>query len=247
MPEVIPVQRHAVSVFDVPRGVDLHCHLLPGVDDGPDTLAESVAYARAAVAAGTGTIVATPHVELVEVRELPDRVAEVRAALADVGVDLRVEVGGEVKPESVGVLDADELEVLAHGPTGRRWLLYEVPFGGVDDAFLDGARELRERGYGLLLAHPERSRGLLADGGLTRLEPLLAERALLEVNVAPLTGREQPERESAARHVVERGLAGVVATDAHPPRRPFQLAEARGRVPDAAFTTAPATLLERGL
>jgi protein-tyrosine phosphatase len=231
----------------VPRGVDLHCHLLPGVDDGPTALDESIAYARAAVAAGTGTIVATPHVELVAVRELPGRVAALRAALAEEGVDLRVEVGGELKPESVGVLDPEELELLAHGPPGRRWLLYEVPFSGVDDAFLDGARELGERGYGLLLAHPERSRGLVTDGGLERIAPLLAGRALLEVNVAPLTGREQPEREAAARHVVERGLAAVVATDAHPPRRPFQLTEARGRIADTAYTTAPATLLAGGI
>ncbi len=232
----------------MPSGVDLHCHLLPGVDDGADTLEQSVAYARAALAAGTGTIVATPHAELVTVRELPDRVAALRAALAEEGLDLRVEVGGELKPESVGVLAADELEVLAHGPPGRRWLLYEVPFGGVDDAFLDGARELGERGYGLLLAHPERSRGLITAGGLARLEPLLAGgRARFEVNVGPLTGREQPERQAAARHVVERGLAAVVATDAHPPRRPFQLAEARGRVADTAFTTAPAALLAHGL
>jgi len=228
-------------------GVDLHCHLLPGVDDGPQTLDESVAYARAAAVAGTGTIVATPHVELVTVRELPDRVAEVRAALAAEGIALDVEVGGELKPESVGVLDAAELEVIAHGPPGRRWVLYEVPFSGVDDAFLDGAEELHARGYGLLLAHPERSRGLLAHG-LARLEPELAgARALLEVNVAPLTGREQPEREEAARHVVERGLASVVATDAHPPRRPFQLAEAQGLVDDAAWTTTPARLLADGL
>ncbi len=227
-------------------GVDLHCHLLPGVDDGPRTMDESVAYARAALAAGTGTIVATPHVEQVDVTSLPERVEAVRAALAAAGVDLRVEVGGELKPESLGTIGAGELEVIAHGPPGRRWLLFEVPFSGVDDAFLDGARELRERGFGLLLAHPERSRGLLASG-LARLEPELGERTLFEVNVAPLTGREQPEREEAARHVVARGLAGVVATDAHPPRRPFQLADARGLVPDAAFTTAPAALLERGL
>ena len=103
--------------------MDLHCHLLPGVDDGPETLDETLAYARAAVAAGTTTIVATPHVELVDVRELPDRVDEVRAALAAERIDLRVEVGGELKPESIPHLDAEELEILAHGPPGARWLL----------------------------------------------------------------------------------------------------------------------------
>jgi protein-tyrosine phosphatase len=227
-------------------GVDLHCHLLPGVDDGPRTLDETVAYARAAVAAGTGTIVATPHVEQVDVLTLPDRVGEVRAALAAEGIDLRVEVGGELKPESVGAITAEELEVIAHGPPDARWLLYEVPFRGVDDAFVAGAEELNARGYGLLLAHPERSRDLLAEG-LARLEPALVAGAVLEVNVGPLTGRETPSRTEAAHHLIARGAAHVIATDAHAPKRPYQLADAADAVPAAMWTTAPARLLELGL
>ncbi|MBA2638105.1 MAG: hypothetical protein H0U79_07795, partial [Solirubrobacterales bacterium] len=132
--------------------VDLHCHLLPGVDDGADTMEESVAYARDAAARGTRRIVATPHVELVEVVELPERVAELRAALADAGVDLGIEVGGELKPESLPTVEAADLQTISHGPRDARWLLYEVPFSGVDAAFLEGAAELRQRGYALLLA-----------------------------------------------------------------------------------------------
>jgi protein-tyrosine phosphatase len=227
-------------------GVDLHCHLLPGVDDGPSTMDQTVAYARAAAASGTGTIVATPHVEQVDVRSLPERVHEVRAALAAEGIDLHVGVGGELKPQSVGVLDAEELEVIAHGPPGARWLLYEVPFKGVDDAFVAGAEELRERGYGLLLAHPERSRGLLVDG-LGRLGPLIAAGAMLEVNVGPLTGQESVSRTEAAHHLVTHGAVHVIATDAHAPRRPYQLAEAAGLVDEALSTTVPARLLAEGM
>ena len=226
--------------------VDLHCHLLPGVDDGPRTLDQTVAYARDAAARGTGTIVATPHVEQVDVATLPDRVHEVRTALAREGIDLQVEVGGELKPESVGELAADELEIIAHGPAGARWLLYEVPFKGVDDAFLDGAEELRRRGYGLLLAHPERSRHLLA-GGLARLEPAVAAGALFEVNVGPLTGQETPSRTEAAHHLISRGLAHVVATDAHAPKRPYHLADVDGAVPAELIGAAPARLLREGM
>jgi protein-tyrosine phosphatase len=191
--------------------------------------------------------VATPHVEQVDVRTLPDRVAEVRAALAAEGIPLEVRVGGELKPESVGELDADELELIAHGPPDARWLLFEVPFSGVDDEFLAAADELRGRGYGLLLAHPERSRGLLDDGALQRLDPLVAAGALFALNVAPMTGRESEDRAEAAAHLIDAGRVDVVVTDAHPPRRPFQLADTRGLVDEAAFTTVPATLLERGL
>jgi protein-tyrosine phosphatase len=203
---------------------DLHCHLLPGVDDGPETMEESLAYALLAVAAGTHRIVATPHVERIDVAELPDRVHELRTALAQEGIPLAVECGGELKPRSVGSLSQRELEVIAHGPEGRRWLLYEVPFRGVDEAFIEGARELRARGFGLVCAHPERSQGLLT-GGLAALQPVLDEGAIIAANVAPLAGEEGPERHAAALHVLRRGLASVLATDAHPPKRPFTLAD----------------------
>src|SRR2546423_477038 len=103
----------------------------------------SLDYAMTAVAAGTMRIVATPHVERVDVHELPDRVHELRAALRRENIPLAVECGGELKSRSVFSLSQEELEVIAQGPPGRRWLLYEVPFRGVDELFLEGARELR--------------------------------------------------------------------------------------------------------
>jgi protein-tyrosine phosphatase len=234
---------------------DLHCHLLPGVDDGPDTMAESVAYAAAAVEAGTSTIVATPHVELVDVAELPGRVDELREALRREGIPLDVHVGGELKPMSVGALSQAELEIIAHGPGGARWLLYEAPFHGLDDEFRAGARELRERGFGLLLAHPERSVGILG-GGLAALEAERRAGALVAANVDPLQGGEGDDRRAAAERLLRRGVPDVVATDAHPPHRPFTLAmghdavvRATGRADRARRLTedAPTRLLAEGI
>jgi protein-tyrosine phosphatase len=234
---------------------DLHCHLLPGVDDGPRTIDESLEYASAAAAAGTTTIVATPHVELVDVAELPDRVRTLRAALEDAGVALDVRCGGELKHFSIpGLSDAD-LETIAHGPPGARWLLYEVPFEGADEDFVAGARELRARGFGLLLAHPERSEGIV-DRGLPVIEALLDDGALVAANTGPLIGREGADRRHAAELLLRRGVPGVVATDAHAPRRPYTLAmacdavaEVTGR-PDLArrlVAEAPARLLADGM
>ena len=235
---------------------DLHCHLLPGVDDGPATTAESVAYAAAAAAAGTTTVVATPHVELVEVRELPERVRALLAAIEAEGVALDVRCGGELKPFSIAGLAQAELELIAQGPPGARWLLYEVPFHGADEEFVAGARELRERGFGLLLAHPERSRGMLEGGGLAVIEAQLRAGALVAANAGPLLGREGPERLRAAQLLLRRGVPAVVATDAHPPQRPYTLAMAaealeRATVrPELARRLAaqtPARLLAEGL
>src|SRR4051794_34193745 len=242
---------------------------------------QSLDYAMAAVAAGTSRIVATPHVERLDIFELPERVHELREALAHERIPLAVEVGGELKARSVFGMGQEQLEVIAHGPPGARWLLYEVPFRGVDDLFLEGARELTARGFGLLCAHPERSQGLLT-GGLTTLEPVLDAGAVVAANVAPLGGEEGPpppgrvrggggvvaptvappaggggpEPPAAARPVLRRGRAGVLATDAPPPRRPFTLADGEyavealtGKPEVAAWltTVAPARLLDDGI
>ena len=81
--------------------VDLHFHLLPGIDDGPSAMEESVRLARAAVRDGTGAVVATPHVRsdfVTNVYELDERLWEVRAVLAAEGVPLAVHPGGEARP-----------------------------------------------------------------------------------------------------------------------------------------------------
>ena len=122
---------------------DLHFHLLPGVDDGPAGLADSIALARAATADGTATVVATPHVRgdfFTDVASLPERVAELRGALADERVALEVLCGGELGHEMVGLLSQAELDTIAQGPPARRWVLVEAPFEGIDESFHFGHR-----------------------------------------------------------------------------------------------------------
>ncbi|HEX8208500.1 MAG TPA: CpsB/CapC family capsule biosynthesis tyrosine phosphatase, partial [Solirubrobacteraceae bacterium] len=104
--------------------------------------------------------------------------------------------------------------------------------------------ELRRRGFGLVLAHPERSRAILEEG-LARLDPIIRRGALVAANVGPLSGREAEPRWRAAKHLLERGMIDVVATDAHPPRRPYQLEDVRGmtRAAHERLTSETATRL----
>lgn len=197
--------------------VDLHFHLIPAVDDGPATIEETVELARAAVADHTGAIVATPHVRhdfLTDVRELPDRLAEVRGRLATERVPIRVLGGAELGPEMVGRLGQTDLDTVAVGPPGARWLLLETPFEGIDDVLLDAADELRNRGFGVVLAHPERSAGVLADDGAD-LRRERSRGTAVQVNASSLTGAHGREARAAAVRLVRAGLADVVASDAH--------------------------------
>jgi protein-tyrosine phosphatase len=237
---------------------DLHFHLLPAVDDGPSDLAESLDLARAALADGTRTVVATPHVRpdlgLTDAREIRERVAELRASLAAARLELDVRCGGELGHGMVGRMGQSELELLAQGPAGGRWLLLETPFQGVGEDFHAAAGELRRRGFGVLIAHPERSADAALDtaAGLRRE---LEAGSLAQVNAMSLTGGHGDEARAAAWRLMSGGLVRVVASDAHGPTRPPALRLARralvegGVPPHTARTvtwTEPRRLLTHG-
>jgi protein-tyrosine phosphatase len=213
---------------------DLHFHLLPGVDDGPSEMEESVQLARAAAAEGTGTVVATPHVRddyVTDVLDLDDRVASVRAAIAAAGIELEVLSGGEVGHEMVGRLRQEELEGIAQGPPGARWILVETPFGAIGEDFHAATTELRHRGFGVVLAHPERGADA-ALSGAAGVRRELAAGSLAQVNAMSLAGGHGGDAEVAALALVAAGLVAVVASDAHGPTRPPALAIARRAMRD---------------
>src|SRR5690242_9767093 len=163
---------------------ELHFHLLPGVDDGPNDEAESIELARLAVEDGTGRVVVTPHVRLADVEALTRMTERLQAALQGAGIDLELQVGGELAPGDVASLADEQLELLAHGPPGERWLLLEAPLlSGTRD--LDSAvDELRERGFGVLIGHPERS-SVTPD---SVIRGQVARGAVLQLNASSLTG-----------------------------------------------------------
>jgi protein-tyrosine phosphatase len=207
--------------------VDLHCHLLPGLDDGAETLADTVAHARRLDAAGVHDVACTPHVKrasfpLVALEELAERRVEAQGAIDAAGLDVQLHAGGELAHPDALRLAPDQLELIAQGPSSARWLLLECPFRGIGAEFVAAARRLRGFGYGLLLAHPERAGGL-REGGLDRLFPLLAEGALLQVNVCSLLGAHGSDVQAIAAGLVRRGLVHCLASDGHPGTREHTL------------------------
>src|SRR3954449_5949640 len=146
---------------------DIHFHILPGIDDGPSSMDESIALAAAAVADGTRTVVATPHVRpgfLTDVSDLPDRVRELTERLDREQIGLAVRRGAELGHDMVGRLSQAELDSVAHGPPGGRWLLVETPFVGLGEEFTAATDELRDRGFAVVVAHPERARDATRTG-----------------------------------------------------------------------------------
>ena len=207
---------------------DLHCHLLPGIDDGATTTVDALAHVRRLHAEGVRDVACTPHVKAAifpaaRVGEIAGRVAALQAAVDAAGLRVRLHAGGEVAHEDALALGAEQLELVAQGPDGARWILLECPFAGVDDDFAAAAERLQQFGYGLVLAHPERARGVLGDGR-ERLERLRADGALLQVNVCSLLGRHGLEVQEIAAAIVRSGTAFCLASDGHPGTRDHTLA-----------------------
>jgi protein-tyrosine phosphatase len=208
--------------------VDLHCHLLPGLDDGAATPDSALAHARRLHAEGVRDVACTPHVKTsvfggVRLGELAERRAALQSAIDAEGLRVRLHPGGELAHPDALRLRPGELELIAQGPAGARWLLLECPFAGLDDAFLAAAGRLTRLGYGLVLAHPERAADVLAPAGRARLESLRADGALLQVNVCSLLGNHGLEVQETAAALVRAGTAFCLASDGHPGTRDHTL------------------------
>jgi len=238
------------------RFVEIHFHLLPGVDDGPQTMEESVALARAAVADGTGIVVTTPHVNptcITDPGEIRARTRELSQALRRAPVPLRVLPGGELAHPLVECLAQDQLDQIAQGPPGRRWLLLETPFSGPDESFAAAADELRSRGFGIVIAHPERTELTPQNEAIINRE--VTAGSVLQLTAGALTGFYG----DAMRHTALRLLRSatprvLIASDAHGRERSpmltaavTALAAAGETEPDRFAAAVPRDLLERGL
>lgn len=190
--------------------IDLHCHILPGIDDGALDLADALAMGRVAAHDGIETIAATPHIRHdhdVRIHELADRVAEVNDELAVNDVPVSVVTGGEVAETALEGLDEGELRAVTLG--GGGWILLEPRPGPLGDSLLAAVTDLRERGYGALIAHPERH---VSADMFERIRDLITAGALIQCTAAFLvTG---PPRKGMLA-LAAAGLIHVLASDSH--------------------------------
>ncbi len=194
--------------------IDLHCHILPGIDDGPQTIEQSLALARAAAASGTRTVVATPHVSW-QYRNDPSTIAQLVEAVGErlraehIGVELRG--GAEIAMTIVGDLDARQLA--AHALGGGRWLLIEPPFTLVASGLDLLIADLQQRGHRVVLAHPERCQAFHRDRRL--LEAQVAAGALVSITAGSLVGQFGGRVRRFALELVRDELVHNVSSDAH--------------------------------
>ncbi len=195
--------------------IDLHSHILRGIDDGARSLEDSIEIARAAVADGITAIAGTPHVRddwPTDAGVMEYRVAELRAELESAGVSLDVRAGGEIAVEWLGKLAVDELRRFGLGGNPR-YLLVETPYYGWPLGLADALFALRAQGITPVLAHPERNAEVQAHP--TRLVQLVESGVLVQVTAASVDGRIGKRAQETGLLLVREGLAHLLASDAH--------------------------------
>jgi protein-tyrosine phosphatase len=194
--------------------IDLHCHLLPGVDDGPVDLEGALAMARAHVAVGVRRVAATPHVSWdipTTAATVSEGVAGLRQALAREAIDLDVVTGAEIAMTRVPELDDDELGGLALN--GGPWLLVESPLTPGASGFDQILHHLQVRGHRILLAHPERCPAFQRDPA--RLTALVHAGMLTSLTAGAFVGRFGTTVQRFSHKLAVEGLVHNVASDAH--------------------------------
>jgi protein-tyrosine phosphatase len=220
----------------VPSMIDLHSHVLPGIDDGPDTVERSVMLARAAVAAGIRTMVATPHVSA-RCRNDADTIArlvdQVNWRLRAEEIELEILPGAEIAITHLPNIEPYELARLGLG--GGSWLLVEPPFALIAPDLENRLLDLTRAGRNVVLAHPERCPALQRDRQIVR--NLVDAGVLMSVTAGSLVGRFGGEVKRYAAELAREELIHNVTSDAHDSlRRPPGMAEELDRAGLAQMT-----------
>jgi protein-tyrosine phosphatase len=199
--------------------IDTHSHLLPWVDHGCPDLATSVLMARAAAVSGIGTVVCTPHLtemapEVVDhAREV---IEQVKAAVASVGIRLKLLLGFEVDLAVAAECELEELRALTiEGSSGA--IVLEMPYEGWPCFLEETLFRLSTGGLRPVLAHPERNDRIQRSPEL--LDGCIRAGAVVQATAASLSGEFGRGPERAFRRLLSQGAIGLLASDAHAYRK----------------------------
>lgn len=191
--------------------IDIHSHILHGVDDGAESLAEAAGMVRAAGAAGVRFIIATPHYR--DAALAPGQVArslcELQESIADTGVTLLP--GFEVMLD--GLFSEEWLDGRVPTLGVSRFLLVEFPLNHIPQCSLDVLKRLQQKGLQPIMAHPERNYDFAATPEL--LARYVETGCLVQLDAGSITGGFGAKAGKLARKLLDRGWVHFVASDAH--------------------------------
>lgn len=202
--------------LDHKRYVDIHCHCLPAIDDGPATMADALALCRGLVNDSITAVIATPHQlgrfsDCNEAAQIRDAVAILNKELQNGNIALTVMAGGDVRVDEriCQLLKADKILTLADG---GKYILLELPpqvFIDIEPLLI----ELASLGIQAIISHPERHEVLARQPQL--MSKWLSQSAHLQVTCGSVLGDFGLMAQRSAGHLLSSGLVSLMATDSH--------------------------------
>jgi protein-tyrosine phosphatase len=198
--------------------IDLHCHLLPGIDDGPASMDDAVAMARMACKNGVQKAVVTPHMHPGrydnDVHSIKRAVAEFRLELERLAIPLVLGFAAEVRisPEIITLVESGEMPYLGEHE-GYRIMLLEFPHSHIPVGSEQIVAWLLERRVRPMIAHPERNKDVIRH--LDKIAPFVEMGCLLQVTAGAAAGTFGAPAMHRARELLERGWVSILASDAH--------------------------------
>lgn len=215
--------------------IDIHSHILPGIDDGPSDMAEAIEMAVMAVDDGIRTMVATPHtlngIHLNYREDILSACDEFNRELKKKDISLEVLPGSEVHLDVDIIRDLDRGKLMTLNDAGR-YLSLELPPYFVAGTIVDFINRIRFRGITPIISHPERNRTIQQNEGL--LDELISAGAMSQITAESLTGGFGRDIYRISRKMIRMNLVHFMATDSHSfiKRRLPRLSEAVRRLSD---------------
>nr|WP_294791874.1 CpsB/CapC family capsule biosynthesis tyrosine phosphatase [uncultured Mucilaginibacter sp.] len=196
-------------------GVDMHSHVLPGIDDGAQNVEESVFLVKRMMELGIKKIIATPHIMIDYYRNTPETINNaltlLRDELSKQGIDIQVEAGAEHYFDETFETRIDEGKLVSFGD---KYVLYEFPFISQPQNWFEAMQKMLQTGYKPILAHPERYPYLTNDN----MAMMRSWGCNLQLNTISLTGYYGRDTKKRAEEMVDLKLIDFISSDMHHPR-----------------------------
>lgn len=198
--------------------IDIHCHMLPGIDDGPGDLDESLKMARLALANGITETIVTPHIHVGRYTNTRGSLAEAtrrfQQSLLDNDIALRVRMAGEIRigPELMTMVEEQQVPFLGI-LDGYQLVLLELPHSHIPTGSDKLVKWCLERNIRPVIPHPERNKDVIRD--IETIAPLVKLGCLLQVTAGAVAGDFGPQAKKRARQLLKRGWVSFLASDAH--------------------------------
>ena len=214
--------------------VDMHSHILPGIDDGAETMKQSLELIRAFKSLGYHKLIATPHIMGDFYKNTPEvifaKLAAVRAAVKEEGIDIQIDAAAEYYLDEwfIELLKTDQpLLSFGNGNNGNRYLLFEISYINPAPQLTEAVFLMRSAGYRPVLAHPERYLYFYND--FAKLVQLYENGVLFQLNINSLTGYYSKTAQLLAEKLIENKMVNFLGSDCHSRRHLDVLATTRNQ------------------